>query len=230
MLADCHDLEDCLLTIAQRLAAGGPSPSIGQALAAARLIALPKGENSVRPIAVGEVLRRLVARTICLQERAAMAEVFYPLQYGVAVSGGLDQIFHQIQAGLESHDDWGLLKCDLQNAFNCVSRESFFREVSTHLPSILPFTSLLYGQKSPLVYKGNDTITQIWSCQGVHQGDPLGPVYFCLAIQPILQELAQEHEGLHITAFFDDVSLMGPPDLIGQALPKLVKGFRQCGL
>ena len=55
-------------------------------------------------------------------------------------------------------------------------------------------------------------------------------VHFTFALLPILQELAEEHKGLYITAFFDDVSLLGPPDLIGQALPKLVEGFRECGL
>ena len=230
--AEVHDLEECLFNIAQRIASGSPELPIGQALAAARLIALPKGENSVRPIAIGEVLRRLVARTICLQEKSLMAEILSPTQYGVAVSGGLDLIFHQIQAGLEAHGDWGLFKCDLKNAFNSVAREAFFQEVSNNIPSILPFTKLLYGQPSPLIYKGSDgsTNTEIRSCQGVHQGDPLGPFYFCLAIPPVLKKLTENHKDLHVSAFFYDINLMGPPEWIESALPELVEGFKECGL
>ena len=198
---EVRDLSDCLLVVAQRVVTGGPGPSIGRALAAARLIALPKGDRDVRPIAVGEVFRRLVARSICLQEKATMADILSPMQYGVAVPGGLDQIVHQIQAGLEAHDDWGLFKCDLQNAFNSVSREAFFRETSCHLPSIMPFTRLLYGQPSPLIYKGSNTSSEILSCEGVHQGDPLGPFYFCVAIHPVLQSLSESHPDLLVSAF-----------------------------
>ena len=227
---EVRDLSDCLLAVAQRVVTGGPGPSIGRALAAARLIALPKGDHDVRAIAVGEVFRRLVARSICLQEKATMADILSPMQYGVAVPGGLDQIVHQIQAGLEAHDDWGLFKCDLQNAFNSVSREAFFRETSCHLPSIMPFTRLLYGQPSPLIYKGSDTSSEILSCEGVHQGDPLGPFYFCVAIHPVLQSLSESHPDLLVSAFFDDVNLLGPPDQIGAAIPRLTDAFHSCGL
>ena len=147
---EVRDLSDCLLAVAQRVVTGGPGPTIGRALAAARLIALPKGDRDVRPIAVGEVFRRLVARSICLQEKATMADILSPMQYGVAVPGGLDQIVHQIQAGLEAHDDWGLFKCDLQNAFNSVSREAFFRETSCHLHLSCPLPAFSMVSHLPL--------------------------------------------------------------------------------
>ena len=149
--SEVRDLCDCLCGIVQKVAAGGPGPVVGRALASARLIALAKGGGDVRPIAVGEVLRRLVARSICIQERATMADIFSPVQYGVATPGGLDQVVHQIQAGLEAHSDWGVFKCDLRNAFNSVSRQAFFNETLQFLPSIMPFTRLLYGQPSPLI-------------------------------------------------------------------------------
>ena len=64
------------------VASGQPPPRVGQALAAARLIALAKENGDVRPIVVGKSLRRLLARSICVQERGIMAEVLSPVQYG----------------------------------------------------------------------------------------------------------------------------------------------------
>ena len=198
--SEVRDLCDCFCGIVQKVAAGGLGPVVGRALASARLIALAKGGGDVRPIAVGEVLRRLVARSICIQERATMADIFSPVQYGVATPGGLDQVVHQIQAGLEAHSDWGVFKCDLRNAFNFVSRQAFFNETLQFLPSIMPFTWLLYGQPSPLIYRGSQSTTVLMSSEGVHQGDPLGPFYFCIAINAVLQRFQESHGNLSVSA------------------------------
>ena len=86
-----------------------------------------------------------------------MAAILAPVQYGVATSAGLEQVVHQIQAGLESHENWCLFKCDI--AFNSISRAAIFPETCQHPPRILPFTKLLYGQCSPLIYRGNNSTT-----------------------------------------------------------------------
>ena len=142
----------------------------------------------------------------------------------------MDHIVHQIQAGLEAHENWGIFKCDLRNAFNTVSRQVFFHETLQYLPSIMPFTQFLYGQPSPLVYRGRENTAVIMSCEGVHQGDPLGPFYFCIAINAMLQDFQENHKDLVVSAYFDDINLFGSPDLIGEALPELIEGFKSCGL
>ncbi len=140
-----------------------------------------------------------------------MASLLSPVQYGVAIPGGLEQVIHQVQVGLESHEDWALFKCDLSNAFNSVSRESFFDQARQELPSIMPFTELLYGQPSPLIYKGRSSTTVISSQEGVHQGDPLGPFYFCIAINDILKKLQADNSDTVLLAYFGDINLLGPP-------------------
>jgi hypothetical protein len=66
------------------LVASGAVPPQGAALlGACSLVALPKGPNAVRPIAVGEVLRRIVVHALCIQFRKPMAALFGPLPYGV---------------------------------------------------------------------------------------------------------------------------------------------------
>jgi hypothetical protein len=59
------------------LVASGAVPPQGAALlGACSLVALPKGPNAVRPIAAGEVLRRIVVRALCIQFRKPMAALF----------------------------------------------------------------------------------------------------------------------------------------------------------
>ena len=227
---EVRDLTDLLCAVVQLLVSGSPPPAVGRAMAAARLIALAKGNGDVRPIAVGECLRRLCARSVCLQEKASMAAFLSPVQYGVATPGGLEQVVHQLQAGLEAHEDWGLFKCDLSNAFNSVARATIFEEVSEHFPSLLPFTTFLYGQPSPLIYRNGDSSAVLSSQEGVHQGDPLGPFYFCIAINACLQLLQESHVGIVVAAYFDDVTILGPPEKIGDVLPELVSGLESCGL
>jgi Reverse transcriptase (RNA-dependent DNA polymerase) len=45
----------------------------------------------------------------------------------------------------------------------------------------------------------------MWSLEGVQQGDPLGPLLFCLTVQPLLRSLSCQM----IVAFMDDVTLGG---------------------
>ncbi|KAK3287022.1 hypothetical protein CYMTET_5432 [Cymbomonas tetramitiformis] len=73
-------------------------------LAGARLVALLKDGLSinVRPIACGEVLRKLVAKI------------------GVVVKGGAELWVHTVQAALDQHPEWVRVKADAKNAFNAV--------------------------------------------------------------------------------------------------------------
>ena len=52
-------------------------------LAGATLHALPKKQGGVRPIAVGEVLRRLVGKLLCQAVREESRAYLWPLQVGV---------------------------------------------------------------------------------------------------------------------------------------------------
>ena len=86
---DSRDLRDLLCEVVQSVVSGNPTIEVGQ-------IGLAKENGDVRPIAVGECLRRLCARCISLQEKASMAAILAPVQYGVSTSEWLEQVVHQI--------------------------------------------------------------------------------------------------------------------------------------
>ena len=85
-----------------------------------------------------------------------------------------------------SNSEYGLLSVDLANAFNLVSWNAVLKGVKDHFPSLLAWTSYCYGGEAPFLWSGEDYIRSV---SGVQQGDPLGPLLFAIALQPIAADL-----------------------------------------
>ena len=60
----------------------------------ASLIFLKKLKEAIRPIAVGEVLRGLIAKGIAKQTQSELRKLFLSKQHGVGVTGGAESIIH----------------------------------------------------------------------------------------------------------------------------------------
>ena len=113
----------------------------------------------------------------------------FPLQIGVAQPLGTE-------VGLETARQWChrnkhahnavFAKIDFTNEFNCVDREAFLKECRNILPGLSKWAEWCYSEPSFLRF-GSYTISS--QC-GVQQGDPLGPLLFALALQPLLLRLA----------------------------------------
>ena len=74
---------DCLLSLTclmNHLLSGKAPSCLSPWLCGAPLTALLKKGGGVRPIAVGEVIRRLASRLFCLAVRPSLPSVFYPLR------------------------------------------------------------------------------------------------------------------------------------------------------
>ena len=98
-------------------------------------------------------------------------------------------VAHSLRDTLQRHaeSDLGLLKIDFSNAFNQVSRSAFMRASCEEFPGMANWTNWCYGEQSVLLYDHSEIIM---SSAGVQQGDPLGPLYFCFALAPLVQEIA----------------------------------------
>ena len=76
---------------------------------------LRKPDEGVRPIAIGEVLRRLAAKACFQSIKEAAASFLRPGQLGVAVRGGAEGIVHSLSTLVEERrdaDDFVCLKFD----------------------------------------------------------------------------------------------------------------------
>ena len=119
-----------------------------------------------------------------------MATLFSPRQLGYGVSQGAEAAVHAARFYLRnigSNKVHVLLKLDFTNAFNSIRRDKMLEAVQRLAPSIYPFVHSVYS--SPSLF-WSDKIIQ--SSEGVQQGDPLGPLLFCLTIQHVCSLLKSE--------------------------------------
>ena len=106
------------------LASRGQLPvSVATVFCSASLTALKKLKGGVRPIAVSEVLRRLVAKCIAKQTQIESAELISSKKLGVKV--GAESIIHATNSTFEKmqfSQVAAILQIDFKNAFNSIKR------------------------------------------------------------------------------------------------------------
>ena len=189
----------------------------------ASLCALSKKDGGIRPIAVGCTLRRLVAKAACSAVRDRVTESLAPLQLDFGVKQGAEAAAHAARCYINNlGPDEAFLKIDFINAFNAVSRDEVFRSAEEYTPELLPFIDVCYGQPSFLAY-GNYIIK---SEQGVQQGDPLGPMFYCMSTQKLIERLKVEYGQWYL----DDGSLGGRVEELMVAFQTLKTEAAKIGL
>ena len=213
-------VDDLLVSISGvvNLFLGGKCPSqLGEFIASAPLTPLIKPGGGVRPIAVGTVWRRLVSKVASASVGKSVSSYLQDFQFGVGVSGGCEAILHSVNRFMEakgSEVGYSMLLVDFKNAFNLIDRSVLLHEARVRCPSISPWVEFCYSRPARLYYE--DSI--LWSCQGVQQGDPLGPLLFALALHPLVHAINQACE-LSLQAWYlDDGTIVGDTLVVARAL------------
>jgi hypothetical protein len=210
-LISCRDSGPSLLAnitkLVNLLLKGHCATTVIPILFGANLTALTKKSGGIRPIAVGYYWRRLSAKCANTFASAKLATYFSPTQLGVGVPGGCEAAVHACRRFVTSMpDDYVVVKLDFSNAFNCLRRDAMLESIKTSIPEIYSFCQLAYNSDTVLKF-GN---RQILSQEGIQQGDPLGPLLFCLSIHPLLLEFSSPFT----IGFMDDITIGGPAPLV----------------
>lgn len=115
---------------------------------------------------------------------------------------------------------------DFENVSNTIDRGRFLREVRHHLPGLAHWVEWCYRRPSRLFFDG----VVISSEAGVQQGDPVGPLLFALALQPVLNQLANI-PGLELTfSYLGDLVLAGEQSAVAFAIALLKDSAASFGL
>jgi hypothetical protein len=188
------------------------------------LCALNKKDGGIRPIAIGNCLRRLTSKLACFQSRNIVNSYLSPHQLGVATKLGCEAAIHTTRSFVNNDQNRGkvLLKLDFKNAFNSVERDCILKEVQCHTPLLYPYLYQCYRNPSTLFF-GNHLIS---SSVGAQQGDPCGPMIFSLAIQPIILSLDSQ---MNIW-YLDDGTLADYPEVVLSDFKKVINLSQEIGL
>jgi hypothetical protein len=211
------NFRDKLANLVKLFGSGKAEPVFSTFLASAYLVPLLKKDKvSLRPIAVGEVLRRLISKCYLRAVLPECVAYLSPLQLGVGTRNGAEAILHAMNRLIadptSSHGSVvGLV--DFSNAFNVVNRNVMLDEVLERFPILFNWVQYSYGTNATL-FSGSDIF---YASAGVQQGDPLSPLLFALVLQPLLEKLRFQFN-LHVAAYLDDVTIVGPPDMVKQGV------------
>lgn len=206
-----------LTAVVNLLGQGRACAEVAPFLAGASLAAVPKPCGGVRPLAVGEVLRRLVGKCLMAAARDDARAFFWPAQVGVAIKSGAEKAIHAAQQwhARNSHtSDRVAVKLDFANAFNTIDRASVLARLGDSFPGLARWAHWCYGSPSHLRFGAH----QLSSSSGVQQGDPLGPLLFAVGLQPLAAEL-RAMPGLDMALFYlDDGFVAGEVTAVAAAI------------
>ena len=218
-----------ITTLCKLLARGDAPELLAQHIAGASLLALQKPGGGVRPIAIGDVLRRLVAKCFCKIYEEEAKTYLWPKQIGVAAPLGAEvgsQTVRQWCERNQTSEGKLIFVADFENAFNTIDRGMFLREVRHRMPGLARWVEWCYRRPTNLYFDG----VVIRSEVGVQQGDPLGPLLFALALQPVLVEVGNI-PGLDLSfSYLDDLVLAGEQSVVVVGITLLKNSAVNLGL
>ena len=191
-----------LAGVARRIAATNVNPEGLIAFVACRLIPLDKCPG-VRPIGVGEVPRRIIAKAILKIIGNDVEEAAGPLQLCAGQDGGCEAAVHAMRRIFQAPETEAVLLVDASNAFNALNRKAALHNISVICPSLAQTLINTYQVPVRLFITGSGEIA---STEGTTQGDPLAMAMYALAITPLIDQLKTKCPEVHQAWFADDAT------------------------
>jgi hypothetical protein len=203
-----------LALVAKRLSTTYVDPKGLSSFTASRLIAIDK-QPGVRPIAIGEVSRRIISKAILSVVKRDVLEATGSTQLCAGLEAGCEAAVHAMKAVLDDDSTQAALLVDAQNAFNLLNRQLALVNMHHICPSIAALLTNIYREDASLFVQDETVL----SCEGVMQGDPLAMAMFALGIAPLIKEL----EGIYQIWFADDAAAGGSLEEVYQWWNKIVE-------
>ena len=181
---------------------------------ACRLIPLEKNPG-IRPIGIGEVLRRIMGKAVLTIFREEIIEQAGSLQSCAGVKGGIEANIHAMKELCEDEATEGLIQVDATNAFNLLNRKNMLMNIQILCPEIATFTYNCYSLAARMFVSGGH---EILSQEGVTQGCALSMPIYALGLLPLMSaiKLGIEENSLKQAAYADDLAGVGKLESLKQ--------------
>ena len=155
-----HDVEN-FCSFATIVSQGRVLRGVLEGFRLGRVTSLRKQDGGIRGIEVGDIIRRLIARTIAQQISKQVEEATAPHQCELQTKSGCECVSHMVQMLTDLNSRQTVVSVDGIGAFDFVSRNAMLQRLG-NMPEgvrVLPFVRLSYS--APL--------THVWE---VELGDP----------------------------------------------------------
>ena len=150
---------------------------------ACRLIPLDKCPG-LRPIGIGEVLRRIMGKCVMSVLSKDVIEAAGNLQLCAGQKSGCEVAVHAMTDFFRDDDGCeGVLQIDATNAFNSLNRAVMLHNIKIICPQIAVYVENCYGKPARLFVLGG---AEILSSEGTTQGDPIAMAIYALGILPLM--------------------------------------------
>ena len=215
------------------ISAGSIPAALGPVLASCRCLAVYKSDLTPRPLAAGEIMRRVLGRSMIQEKNPEFAKYLGPTQRGVGIAGGPEQVVHLTRALLQADENVCCVSTDIRAAYQEMNRNHILREKRKHFPDIAQYSWVIYGKPSRLYYEPPSSSGEnefIDSEEGSQQGANDGSADFAIGLHPVLQKVRANHSNVTVSAVHDDVQITGLPLDVAAALRNFESLAAEIGL
>ena len=187
----CHAVAD----LAKKLCREEVHPDSLNEYVACRLIPLNKGDDKwgqpgVRPIGIGEILRRLVGKVVVGNIRQDIIESAGPLQTCAGLKAGIEASIHAMRNIYEDDETEAVLLVDAENAFNNLNRRAAIHNIKQICPNFHRYLANTYQLPAKMIINDqNNQNDNILSEEGSTQGDVPAMAMYAIGTKPLLDKL-----------------------------------------
>ena len=148
------ELCGAIASMTKRLCTEYVDPRGLEAILANRLIPLDQGERAVRPIGVGEVLRRIMGKCVTKVTKPDVIDASGSLQVCAGHKSGSEAAIHAMRELFEHDNSDAVLLIDASNAFNSLNRAAALQNITVLCPSLATYAINTYREPARLFIVG----------------------------------------------------------------------------
>ena len=179
------DLCNAVVVMARKLCTAYVDPTSIEAVLSSRLIPLDKEEGAVRPIGVGEVLRRIMGKCVTKVIKPDVIDASGSIQVCAGHKSGSEAAIHAMREIFEHDNSDAVLLVDASNAFNALNRAAALHDIRVLCPSIATYAISTYREPSRFFIVGRQ---ELRLSEGTIQGDQLAMSLYAISLQPLITD------------------------------------------
>ena len=232
---EAQSLAQAIANIAKRLCTESIHPDCLKELIACRLVPLDKGYDAngkpgVRPVGVGEVLRRIIGKCVISLLKKDIQKAAGSLQMCTGIRSGIEATVHMNERAWKDESTEVALLVDADNAFNRLNRRVALHNVQQLCPLLYKYLFNHYQTPANLLISDKASLESFTldSEEGCTQGDVAAMAFYALGIKPLINSLSTHCSPRHcqqswyaddsdavgkliaVKRWWDELNLLGP--------------------